>query len=468
MKFDLAVKNGKYVTNVSEAEGTICIKDDKIVAIMAPGAEIDAVKVIDAKGLHVMPGCIDPHVHLGLGTISPRYRSMAEDVPATTRACAAGGITTIINFILDQRPLSEMWDFQRGAIDASFIDVALHLAIMTDTHLSEIDDAVGHGITSFKFLMGYVGRAGEPLGLLGADSRICFLGFEKIAKFGGLPMCHAEHVELCYPLEDRYEKDAKGVSMKYLQDVRPKAAEAIDIFQAAAIAELVGSRVYFVHQCIGESMDIVAPFRARGNTIYLETCPHYLVTDDLGTGILGPTGKPEPMLSRISPPIRSKEDQVKLWEGVMKGTIQHIGSDTTSCNYKNKVGDGTVGGMVLDWNAIEEVLPLMLSEGYNKGKLTLPQIVALTSYNTAQAFDLTQKGAIEVGKDADLIIVDVNKKKHIAPAVLHDDLDWNLYEGWDITGWPVTTILRGEVIFDDDKVVVKSGYGKYIPRKPRK
>jgi len=110
----------------------------------------------------------------------------------------------------------------------------------------------------------------------------------------------------------------------------------------------------------------------------------------------------------------------------------------------------------------------MLSEGYHKGRLTLPQIVALTSYNNAKTFDLTQKGAIEVGKDADIIIVDVNKKKHITPDVLHDGLDWNLYEGWDITGWPVTTLVRGEVVFDDDKVVGRPGFGKYIPRKPRK
>ncbi len=457
MEFDLVVKNGKIVTHVDEFDGTIGVKGGKIAAIMAPGADITAGKVIDAKGLHVMPGCIDPHVHLKI------YMPMEEDMPALTSACAAGGITTLINFVLDKRPLAEMWDEWRDPIDKwAHIDIAFHLCIMSDTHIAEIEKAVELGITSFKFFMGYVGRAGVPLGILGADSQICFRGFEKIAKFDGVSMVHAEHIELCYPLEDHYAKDAKGKSLKYLQDVRPKAAEAIDLYQASAIAELVGSRVYFVHQTIGECVDIVAPFRARGNTVYLETGPHYLVLDDVGTGLK------EPLLSKISPPIRSKEDQAKLWKAVMEGTIQNIATDTTSNMHEQKVADGTIGGILLDWSAIEEMLPLMLSEGYHKGRLTLPQIVALTSYNNAKTFDLTQKGAIEVGKDADIIIVDVNKKKHITPDVLHDGLDWNLYEGWDITGWPVTTLVRGEVVFDDDKVVGRPGFGKYIPRKPRR
>ena len=457
MEFDLVVKDGRIVTHVDVFEGTIGIKDGKIAAIMAPGTDAGAGKVIDAKGLHVMPGCIDPHVHLGL------YIPLEEDMPALTSACAAGGITTLISFILDKRSLAELWHDWRDPIDkCAHIDIAYHLAIMSQTHIDEIEKAVELGITSFKFLMGYVGRAGDAINVLGASSQICLLGFEKVAKFDGVSMVHAEHIELCYPLEDRYEKDAKGKSLQYLKDVRPKAAEAIDLYQASAIAELVGSRVYFVHQTIGACVDIVAPFRARGNTVYLETCPHYLVLDDVGTGLK------EPLLQKISPPIRSKEDQAKLWKAVMEGTIGHIGTDTTSNMHEQKVADGTIGGILLDFSAIEEMLPLIISEGYHKGKLTLPQIVALTSYNNAKTFDLTQKGAIEVGKDADIIIVDVNKKKHITSGVLHDGLDWNLYEGWDITGWPVTTLVRGEVVFDDDKVVGRPGFGKYIPRKPRK
>ena len=463
MDFDLAVRNGKIVTHINEFEGTIGVRDGKIAAIMAPDADISAGKVIDAKGLHVMPGCIDTHAHMWT------WMAIEDDMPWTTSACAAGGVTTILCFIVDKRPLAEMWHDWRDAIDKySRVDVAFHFDIMTDTHIAEIDKAVELGITSFKFLMGYVGRAGlkgggvDGGGILGADSRICLLGFEKIAEFDGLPMVHAEHVELCYPLEDRFEKEVKGHSLKYLQDVRPKVAEHIDLFVASAIAEMVGSRLYCVHQTTGECTDVVVPFRERGNEIYLETCPHYLVLDDAGTGLK------EPLLSKISPPIRSKWDQDRLWKGIMEGKIETIGTDTTANMYRQKIGDGTIGDIMLDWSAMELMLPLMLSQGYNKGRLTLSQIAALTSYNAAQIFDVSDKGAIEVGKDADMVIVDVNKTKHITPDIIHDNLDWILYEGWDITGWPVTTILRGEVVFDDDKVIAKSGNGKYIPRKPRK
>jgi len=456
MQFDLVVKNGKIVTHTGIFDGTIAVKDGKIAAVVGPTVELDAGKVIDAKGLYVMPGCIDPHSHLSI------YQPMKEDMPAVTGACAGGGTTTLASFIMDTRPLAQSWHDWRDPIDVgAYIDIFFHLCIMDEIHLSEMEKAVENGIASFKFMMGYVGKAGRQINITGATSEICAAGFSNCAKWGAKPLCHAEHVEICYPFEDQF----KGETIEVLQKIRPRQAEHIDIFQCCCLAEMNNLPVYFVHQTTKESIGIVAPFRARGVDVHLETCPHYLVTDHHGTGLK------EPKLLKISPPVREPEDAVALWKGLEEGTIQHMGTDSCRNMHEQKIGDGKMWGdtsILLDWCAIELMLPLLISEGYHKGKLTLPQIVKATSYENAKFFDLTQKGAIELGKDADLVIVDVNKKKHITPEVMHDNQDWNLYEGWDVTGWPVTTLVRGEVVFDDDKVVGKPGYGKYIPRKPKK
>jgi len=452
MECDVLIKNGKIVTHSEEFDGAVAIKDEKIVAVTTDPEGIEAKKTIDAKGNVVMPGNIDPHTHIGL------FMDFETDMKSETGAAAAGGTTTVMHCLLEKESIPKIFPGRNEQIEkCSYTDIAFYAAIMSDVHIDEIEKTADLGVTSFKFLMGYKGKAGEEIGILGADSRILFLGFEKLAKIGGLPMIHAEHIEMVYAIEPRYKKDN---TLKTWWDARPNVAEEIDMRVAASIAEFTGSRLYQVHTSVGTAPEIYKEFRERGNTIYAETCPHYLVLDAYGKMLKNP------LLAKINPPIRGPEDNEGLWKGLQEGTIDCIGTDSCNSMWKDKWQDGNIWNIYLDFSSVETMLPLMISEGYHKGRLTMPQIVKYTSYNTAHIHGLApKKGILAPGSDADITIVDLNKKKTITPDIMHSIAEWNVYEGWEITGWPVLTMVRGKVVYEDEKIVGEPGYGRFVPCK---
>ncbi len=454
MNADVLIKNGRIVTHSEEFDGAVAIKGEKILAVTADPAGIDAKKVIDAKGKVVMPGNIDPHVHIGL------FMDFDTDMKSETGAAAAGGTTTVMHCLLEKESIPKVFSGRNESIEkCSYTDIAFYAAVMSDVHIKEMEKTMDLGVCSFKFLMGYKGKAGEEIGILGADSRILFLGFEKLAKLGGQPMIHAEHIEMVYAIEPRYKKNN---TLKTWWDARPNVCEEIDIRLAAAIAEFTGAPLYVVHTSVGTAPDIVKEFRERGNKVYLETCPHYLVLDAYGKKLK------EPLLAKINPPIRGPKDNEGLWKGLQNGTVDCVGTDSCNSMYKDKWQNGNIWNIYLDFSSVETMLPLLISEGYHKGRLTMPQIAKYTSYNTAHIHGLApKKGIMAPGSDADITIVDLNLKKTITPDIMHSIAEYNVYEGWEVTGWPVMTLVRGKVVYEKEKLVGKPGYGRFVPCKPR-
>ena len=237
-------------------------------------------------------------------------------------------------------------------------------------------------------------------------------------------------------------------------DARPGFCETLDVQRAISIANLTKAPLYVVHVHHGASVDVIAKAKSEGIDVVAETCLHYLMLDR--NHPLGPLGK-------INPPLTDKASSERLWQGIREGTISCIGTDHCSVTkeMKKEMWKGATPGVP----GVENLLPLMLSEGVNKGRITLEKLVEVLCYNNARTFGLfPQKGTIQVGSDADLVIVALDKKAKMTMNRDHGCYDYILYEGWEVKGWPVFTMLRGNVLVENGKLVTKPGIGKYIPR----
>ena len=410
--YDKIIRNGHIVTHSDVFEADLAIEDGKIAAI---GQNLgEAKETIDAEGKFVMPGCIDPHVHMGI------FLDYEGDVKSETAAAAAGGTTTIIQYLIGKESQEEVYNTMKAPISKlASCDVAFHGVLLFDSHLDEI---------------------------------------EKMKAIGGIPMIHAEHIELVFAVEEKF-KDQN--TLKTWADARPNAAEEIDLYIGCRLAEEVGCPIYQVHSSIGNAADIASEFRRRGNKVYLETCPHYLVANYYGENF------ESPLLGKINPPIRSPQDQENIWKGVINGEYDTIGTDSANNMYKEKWADGNIWNIQLDYSSVEYLLPLLLSEGVNKGRLSLTDVVRMTSYNTSKTFGLyPRKGVMAVGADADLVIVDLEKKKTVKASERHSISDYSLYEGWEIKGLPVRTIIRGQNVVENEKLVAEPGCGQFVPTEP--
>lgn len=453
--YDTTIRNGKVVTKDDIFEADIAIEGGKIAAI---GSGLGKAKEeVDAKGLYVMPGCIDPHTHIGI------FVDKEKDLKSETGAAVYAGTTTVMHCLVGAGPLTDQYNDYKHLIETvGHTDMAFYGALLTDDQLNEIEKLSAKGVTSWKFLMGYKGKAAESIGLEGVnfDDGYAYDGFEIIRKTGGLPMIHAEHIEMIYSIEKKYLKEN---TLKAWADARPNVAEEIDLRIYCSIAEEVGVPLYQVHSSVGTCPAIVQEFRDRGNKIFLETCPHYFVTDYYGKNL-----NVSPLLGKINPPIRSPKDREMIEQGLLKGGVYDcIGTDSASSMYKDKWADGSIWNIVLDFSSIGYMFPLVLSELVNKKGLPLTEAVRLTSYNAARIHGLyPKKGVLNVGSDADIIIVDLNKTRKVKAENMPSISDYSLYEGWEITGWPVRTFVRGTTVFKDDKIVGKPGFGEYVPCQP--
>lgn len=451
MMADIVITNCKIVSPDGIFQGGIAIQGEKIIAISSNSETLPpARKKIDAKLNYVMPGVIDVHCHVGWPdwAIDEAYRKDSE-------AAAMGGVTTIIDRLT--LPPGSLVDqiFGRGKRKdilekTSYVDVALQASLFTQEQIEEVPDLVKRGIIGFKFYIPYRGPEAVPP-MVGIDDGIVYFGFEKIAKCG-LPahaQIHAENIEIFFKFKDKYLKAKKKVSW---HDTRPNFCEVEPLIRCGYFAKVTGCPVYVVHMSVKEGPEIIAKLRGEGVNIVAETCPQYLVcTKDNTDRILG----------KVNPPIRTKEDNEGLWEGIRKGLITNLGSDHAPCSKKHKK---EFWSAVVGMAGIETLLPVMLSEGVNKGRISLEKLVEIACYNNAKQFGLLRKkGTLSVGSDADLLIVDLKKKVKVGAKRLHHISDFTPYEGWEITGWPILTMVRGKVIMEEGKLVGESGYGKYIP-----
>ncbi|WP_375410351.1 dihydropyrimidinase [uncultured Methylobacterium sp.] len=463
-EFDLAIRGGTVVTATDTLRADIGIRDGRIVAL----AEriTDAARTIDAGGLLVLPGGIDSHVHIaqasGPGIV------MADDFASATRAAAAGGNTCVMPFALQPRgaSLSEATHAYRALAEGQcHIDVAIHLIVSDPTPAvlgQELPALIAEGYTSFKVFMTY-----DDLVL---NDRQILDVFDLARREGARVMVHAEGYDAIRHMTDRLERAGETGPYGHALS-RPQLVEREAAHRAISHAELVDLPIVIVHVSGEQAMEQIAWARSRGLDIRAETCPQYLtLTADHMKG----SGSDDPMAGAkyvCSPPPREASNQAAIWRGLQTGLFDVVSSDHCPFRYYDPAGKlNPKGKTSFRWvpngiPGIETRLPVLFSEGVSAGRISLNRFVELTATNHAKLYGLyPRKGSIGVGFDADLTLWDPNRRETIRQEALHHGADYTPWEGFAVTGWPVMTIARGEVIAEDGRVTGAVGHGRVLDR----
>ena len=460
---DLIIQNGTMVTAGSTFQADLGVQDEKISVVAAPGSLKEAKRVIDAKGKYVMPGLIDPHVHIA----APFGGNVDILNHFTASRCAAfGGVTTFIDFSNTTHGVSVMDAIQarREEMEHSAIDFGIHAKFVeaNDQLLSQIRDIVEYGCPSFKMFMTY-----RNAGVMIDDTDILRVMAEA-NRWGGLCGFHAESNPIAEYNEEKLASEVK-LDWKYFPECKPNACEAEAVERVIRFAEYLDAPIYLFHLSTAESVEILKRAKARGVRVTGETCTHYLtLTKEKNDG-------PDGILYLMSPPLRTDTDRESLWSALHDGTLSIVSSDNCSFTRELKqVGleKDANGSFIHDFrkpvngiSGLEERFGLMMAEGVNKGRISLNQMVELCSTNPAKVFGCyPQKGCLEVGSDADLVIVDPGKMMKLTKENLHYGLEYSLFEDFESKGWPIMTIRRGDVLVEDGKFTGKEGSGRFIKR----
>jgi allantoinase len=453
---DMVIKGGRIVRSDGTSEAGIAIQDGRIVGILANALLPEARQVIDARGKVVMPGVIDPHVHVR----EPGHVER-EDWVTCTQAAAAGGVTTILDMPNNIPPVNsaETWLAKRElAQQKAIVDFAL-FGGAGDTNVHKLAEQAEVGAVGFKsFLWPYPDRPDEFGGISISNDDALLDACEVIADLGLVLTVHAQSK----PIVDHYTKKllAGDLSNPLLHGVsKPILAETEANSRSILFAMETGVKLNIAHISGGTA---AAPLKAARQEGYAhisgETCPRYLLLTEERLKEIGPHGK-------VNPPIRSQEEQDKLWVYVLDGTITTLGSDHTPHIPEHKEPGWQNILVAQDGSpAIQPGLAAMLT-AVNHGRLDLLYLTELMSENVARLYGLyPQKGVIQVGSDADLVIVDMDKEMTIDRHKLYTKQKdvARLFEGWHAVGVPVMTILRGTVVMRDGEVTGEPGYGKLV------
>jgi len=455
------IKGGMIVTSTGRYVADVYVDSGKIKTI---GTDLDnpADEVVDASGKYVLPGAIDPHTHIAM----PFMGTYAQDDYETgTIAAACGGVTTLVDFDLQQKGESLLEAIERKqswAKGKAAVDYSLHPAIMDPRPeiIEEVKQAIlDYGTPSFKIFMVYDFRV---------DDATMVKLLEETKKYGGLVQVHAENVYIIQHMNEVLEKEGK-LALHYHAVSRPNIAEEEAIARAAKMVELTGSRIYIVHLSSKEGLFKVKEARDRGIDVFAETCPQYL--------LLNEERYKEPDFQGakyiMSPPLRSKESNEALWTGINSGDLQVIATDHCPFDFNGKkdmFGKDDYKKVPNGAPGLETLLMLMHSEGVAKGRISLERMVDILSTGTARMFGLKDKGEIRVGKDADIVVFDPNRKFTISHEKLHMNVDYTPYEGMEMTGMPSVVYSRGKRVAewkeDHVKFVGEIGRGRFIKREP--
>lgn len=454
------IRNGKVVTAAETRAADVAIDGEKIAEVRRGIPAGPSDRVIDAKGLYVIPGGIDAHTHLDMpfgGTTS------ADDFETGTRAAAFGGTTTIVDFAIQARgtrmreALDTWWKKAQGRAS---IDYGLHM-IITDlggAGLEDMDEMVREGVASFKLFMAY------PNALMVDDATI-FKALSQTAKNGALVCMHAENGSVIDVIVARALAEGKTAPV-YHALTRPPRAEAEAVHRAIAMAEIAQVPVYIVHLSSEDALNEVREARDRGVPAFAETCPQYLL---LSVDELARPGF-EGAKYVFTPPLRPKEHQPKLWDGLKHDHLQVVSTDHCPFCFKDQkiLGKDDFTKIPNGGPGIENRLQLIHHHGVNQGKISLNRFVELTSTTPARIFGMyPQKGEIAPGSDADIVLWDPNAPYTISAATHHMKVDYSMFEGFVVKGNARMVLSRGEVIVDGDKFLGKPGRGRYLKRAAR-
>jgi len=459
MTFDTIIRHGTIATASDIFSCDIGIKDGRIACL---GDDLaGAEEVLDVKGMLVLPGGIDSHVHLaqpsGEGIV------MADDFESGTRSAAFGGNTTLLPFCLQQKgqSLREALKIYHAKAEGNcYVDIGFHLIISDPTEQvlgQELPALIMDGYTSFKVFMTYEGLA--------LSDREMLEVMAVARETGALVMVHAENYDAIRFLTDRLERQGL-TAPRFHGTSRPIPVEREATHRAISLAELVDVPIMIVHVSNGEAIEEIQRARSRGLKVYGETCPQYLVLTEKDMQGLNMEGAKYV----CSPPPRDLESQAACWKGIEQGIFQVFSSDHCPFRYAEDGKLAPKGRTSFRWvpngiPGVETRLPILFSEGVVKGRIDLNRFVALTSTNHAKTYGLApRKGTIAVGADADIAIWDPAREVTITQEILHHGCDYTPYEGIRVTGWPVTTMVRGELMVHNGRLVGRKGTGRYLAR----
>lgn len=460
---DLLIKNGTVVFEDSVEKADLYIKGEKIAGIFAPGeCTVKAEKEIDATGLHIMPGAIDPHMHLGL------YSSFADSYRYDSAREVVGGMTTLVEY---HRGKGNYFDTVRAEIKEAegntYVDFAISLGLCAKKHMTELEGYIKDlGITSFKFFFDkqdiahtfYDIPKEEALTLDKAD---LYYVLKRLAEID--PKCmlcvHCEDPDMFRAfLADVKAKNPNSTSVADWDAARPDFVETNCAISGMLINGEVQGNMYCVHTSAKKTLDAYEALKNAGiplGKVSIETCPQYLLLDkDHAT-----------LDAKVNPALHSKADNEALWEGIRKGLVNTIGTDNVPVNKAKKYEKGnTLWDVWVGFGTSGIAMPALISEGYHKRNIPLTTLSKVLSVNTARLFNLEGKGEIKVGFDADLALVDLNWERTITPE-LFGFTDFSIYEGMTFKGWPRYTLSRGEIMQKDGVVTGSPDHGKYLFRK---
>jgi dihydropyrimidinase len=458
--FDMIIRGGTVATASDTFKADVAIRDGRIVQL---GAGLgSAAEIVDATGRLVLPGGIDSHVHIAQPS-GPDI-VMADDFESGTRSAAFGGNTLVMPFCMQEKGkgLREAVNaYHTLAEGRCLTDVSFHLIISDPTPSvlgQELPALVGDGYTSFKVFMTYEGLALADLELLQV--------FATARETGALVMVHAENYDAIRFLTSELEKAGK-TAPRFHATSRPIPVEREATHRAISLAELIDVPIMIVHVSNGEAIEQIRWARNRGLKVFAETCPQYLVLTEKDLEGLNMEGAKYV----CSPPPRDEASQQACWSGIETGVFQVFSSDHCPFRYDDPHGKLVPKGRTsFRWvpngiPGVETRLPILFSEGVVKGRIDLNTFVALSSTNHAKMYGLhPRKGTIAVGADADIAIWDPERRVRIGQELMHGGADYTPYEGIEVTGWPVSTIVRGHFVVRDGALVGKPGHGLHLKR----
>ena len=463
---DLLITNGLVVIPTHGVVGTnILIENGKIKATRKCIDNVHASRVVDASKKYVLPGIIDPHVHYGV------YTPVDRAAITESRSAAIGGITTMIRMLRLRGTYRSIMKHLEVSTRSHIVDYRIHASIMDEAQVHEMPFLSALGINSFKIYMNLgsdfnriladlePGKSNlEELEVNMTDANI-FEIVKKGSQLGSILLVHAEdHVECSKRMKELSKLSITG-GLKFLEiwsNSRPASSEVKSIYKITKMAMKCGAKLYFVHIGSSDALKSIEKSRNRYRnlTIWTETCPHYLTH----------TTEYDKIIGKVVPPIRSKADVLMLWRAIECGLIDSVGTDHVANKLTTKVVDDDLWKSLAGFPGLATMLPVMLSEGVNKKRISLERVSEVCSYNTARIFGMyPKKGTIRCGSDADLTIVDMEKEQVVTPDLLQSYSDYTIYDGWKLRGWPIMTIVRGKIVMEYGFVDPSAiGYGEYV------
>lgn len=439
---DLVVKNARLLLESGLTRGGIGVEQGRISAIARDEHLPNADTEVDAKGNILMPGLIDGHAH-----IHDPNMSSHENFNTGSRAAAAGGVTTVIDM-----PLTNPVD-TRQAVDEkinqgermSIVDFSFYAGMLSSENYSMIPSMIERGIAAFKAF------TCEPYPV---NEGVLVQSLSTVSEFGGHVTVHSENQGVL----DEFGKEMDGEWDAPISHSlgRPNLAEQLAIRQMVSIAEQTQGHLHVAHVTTSEGIVEVERGKLRGVMATTEVCPHHLVFQRDDMNRLGPK-------SKMNPPLRAKQDRSALWSALLRGTIDITVSDHAPCPLEKK--EAGVDDIREAWSGVDGVqmiLRVLLSEGINKGRLSFTRLLNVASRSPAKIFGLyPRKGVLQIGADADFVILNHTKEEKISSEIMLSKCDWTLYEGMSMKGAPLETYVRGTPVFEEGRITVKPGHGKF-------